>query len=442
MIVLTLNQKKHYTLKFKKNEHLVRFCENCYSLVIILLPFLYQYAGIGSFLSLGDTLCCVLAGVLIFLDLIYNKPIRFNKFILILSGIIIAFNFLLMIMFSSMYFSIADSITIILKIIMYTVVLTVSVNHFSFERVKKFYIVFCVILSLYLYLQVVYHKITGGYLPIFLKYDWLFSWEKRTEDLAYYYNVIYRKFRPSSLFLEPGYFALYVLPCIYYLLLYCKKIIIPILISIAVLLSTSGAGLLLCAVAWGAMLLRLVVSNKKDKAILRIVPIAVIGVIFIGIVVVIAVCTDLFYAVFNSLGTRVFRGFVVYSNFKPINMVFGVGINNVSSYMGYYNFTTQFDELNLNFGTTLTKSSMEFGIFGIALFLGGNIVAWKKMNKSYFLVFFAFLFFAYMIFEDMLFNFRMGFLCSLLLYFNDENRVKGYKKKYKVLFQIRRIYNE
>ena len=186
--------------------------------------------------------------ILIFSNKKLNVEINININIIIFSIILTSLSMLSS--FINPFFSYVDFLTLFFKDIMYNFFLIVASNYFDFAKVKKIYVWLVMLFCIYLFIQYFYTKITGEYLPIYLKYEWLFSWEKRAEDLSYYYNYVYYKFRPSSLFLEPGYFAFYVLPCLIILLIKDNKLMMPIIITIALVLSTSGAGIGIAAIIW------------------------------------------------------------------------------------------------------------------------------------------------------------------------------------------------
>ena len=402
---------------FIKNTNTkVEFLDFIFSLAIILLPFLYQYASPFSFLSLGDFILVLISFILVINDLIKNKIVTINKNLSIFFILIFMLNFFNLILNLKTFFSVGDNVTIILKIIMYFFVINISLNHFNFLSIKKIYYILVFAFSMYLIIQYAYHKITGGYLPIYLKYDWLFSWERRAKDLAYYYEFEYYRFRPSSLFLEPGYYALYILPALYIYLLKKNKFFKSLFLTGCLCLSTSGAGIILAFVAWGLWLLKKCIYSYDSKIFVKTIPFCLIIVISM-LCILFFFKSGVYVKIFNSFRSRITRGFLVFSNYKGLNFIFGVGLNNVEAYMKYYGIHTIYDQTNLNYGATISKAVMEFGLIGFIMCFIISIYALKKMKKNYFTFCLFILAFLYCFFEDMLFNFRMGFFFSIISYF-------------------------
>lgn len=387
------------------------------SVTIILVPILYQYASPLSFLSMGDFLILIFSSLAMFYDFILHKKINYIPKLGLIVGILLLQN-----MFSSVinvsYYSWSSAITMILKMVMYLIVVNVSYNHFDLKMVYKLYKYICYIFCIYLFIQFLYYKLKGGYLPICVNYNWLFLWEKRTSNLSYYYHGIYYKYRPSSLFLEPGYYVFYEMPFLYLLLIKEKNILMSIIITISFVISTSGAGVLLSLAGWTIFFIYNSVKFKKNRIYTKKIVLLFI-VVFLSFIIYVIISNYNYMKYFNSFNTRFLRGFVVFSKFTLGMKIFGAGINNVENYMNVYSIKTLFDETNLNFGSTFTKSFMEFGVIGIIILLFSVIYYYHKLIKGKSKIIFSFfvLFFLYMFFEDMLFIFRMVYIMSFLMYF-------------------------
>ena len=335
-----------------------------FSIAIVLLPFLYQYASPLSFLSLGDFFIVFLTIIGIFYGLFNETKLYVEKNIIILSVILVLLTILASLV--SYHFKFEDSITIFLKIVMYNMFILVSPSFFNYQKIKKIYNIFVLLLSLYLILQYIYTKITQNYLPIYLKHEWLFSWEKRPEDLNYYYNYIYYAFRPSSLFVEPGYFAFYVLPCMIINLIKEKRLLLPIIITISLILSTSGAGIAIGFIMWGLFFITKIVHVKNNK--ISIMPHLFFPILILGMIIVsfLLINTNIFSRVLGgSFNARIIRGFMIYDKMDSIHKIIGVGMNNISNYMNFYNIKTPLDEPNLNNGATMSIYLVQFGIIGL-----------------------------------------------------------------------------
>lgn len=386
-----------------------------YSIAIILLPFLYQYASPLPFLSLGDFLIALFTIYGLFKIDVYRAG-RYIKPILAFSS---AFIFLTIFVsfFSLAYFKYSDASTIFLKILLYSCVCLVCTQCFDLRYVKKFYIYLVRIFAVYLIVQVIYHKISGKFLPIYFKHNWLFSWEKRPISLYEYYNVSYRYFRPSSLFLEPGYYALYVLPALFLLLFEQKKLVEPILLYCTIILSTSGAGIIIGLLAFALKGLTLIVYRKNDKIYFNLFALVAM-ILFLALLLFLLLKKgEIISKLFNSFNARITRSLMIFREMDSFHRILGIGMNNTANYVSYYKIYTLYDEGNLNFGASLFASLVQYGIIGFVIFFGSLIalVIYARHSKIGLLL--VLLYIIYTAFEEVIFNFRMAFLLSFVIYF-------------------------
>lgn len=410
-----------------------------YSICIILLPFLYQYSSPISFLSLGDFLIAIFT-VISLLYLIFKRG-KINFFIPIMLLAILLVFLTILTSFGSPFYIFFDSFTLFLKIVLYCLVIFVSINIFDFSLVKRIYIKLCIVFCIYLIIQVVYTKITNKYLPICINNDWLFSWEKKPKDLAYYYSM-YGSFRPSSLFVEPGYFALYVIPCLIICLISPKiedhNMKISLLISFSLILSTSGAGIGIGFIIWGLFLVTKIAYIKNKK--IYILPIAFFLILTFGISIFIFLLfkTNIFERVFGgSFYARIVRGFLIYDTLDFKYKILGVGLNNVANYLNFYCISTPYDEANLNLGSTFSTYLNQFGILGSFALIMFMIYLVYISRKNYVSFVLCLYFIIYIVFEDVLFNFRMGFMLSIMLYYTKYSKHNVYTENIGDLYEYR-----
>lgn len=387
-----------------------------YSIIIILLPFLYQYASPFSFLSLGDFVLLFFTGYGL-LKLNYGRAMKYIRPIIVFSVSFCILTFFVS-FFSLNYFRYGDAFTIFLKILLYGSTCAVCTQYFDLKYVKKIYFALVWIFAAYLVIQVIYHELSGGFLPIYLKHDWLFSWEKRPANLVdYYVTGGYYRFRPSSLFLEPGYYALYVLPALFLLLFEEKKLIKPILLYCTILLSTSGAGVLIGLLAFAVKGLGKVFYFKDGRLYVTLYAAVALTVVTAGVIVVLLMAEELLPKLFNSFNARITRSILIFEKMDLFHSLFGVGMNNTENYVNAYGIYTAYDEGNLTFGASLIASAVQYGIFGAIIFLCSLIalVYGTRHSKVGFL--FALLYIIYTLFEEVIFNFRMAFLLSFVIYY-------------------------
>lgn len=392
-------------MSFKK-----KVVEKYFSFLIVLLPFLYQYKGI-AYISLGELL--LLPFILIFL--FENKNLKFYKKEEYIFYCYILFSLFIYLIFD--YFNIKSSITLILRMIYYACLIKVADKHFKWEKVYKFYIKLVVLFSLYLILQFLYYKISNNYLPIYLKYDWIFSPEQRAKDLIQHYKII--TFRPSSLFLEPSYYALYCMPFLCVKILKNNKLLKEkielILVIFAIFISKAGSGII------GLFLLisyYIFIKIKKSK-ISKLSYIIIF--LLVGLFLLIFFTLDLgneniLYRIQKggSIKQRVIRGLIIFKELPIFHKIFGVGINNVESYMLKNNISTPFDEANLNYMCSFLQTLNFSGIIGFTLLLNYLFSIWKKVKNNTILKGMFFILNFVMGYETILFSYRFAFLYIIL----------------------------
>ena len=388
-----------------------------YSVIIILLPFLYQYASPLSFLSLGDFILLIFTcyGLL---KLNFVLAAKYTKPILIFSAAFCVLTLFVSLFSIADYFEFSDSITIFLKILMYLCVCALCTQFFDLRYVKKIYLWLVRIFAVYLVIQVIYHAVSGGFLPIYLKHEWLFSWENRPANLTdYYVTGGYYRFRPSSLFLEPGYYALYVLPALFLLLFEDKKTIEAVLLYVTILFSTSGAGILIGGLAFALKFFAFIFRYKNGK--IYFTPFTAVFVILLvgGVLYVLFFNEELMLKLFNSFNARVTRSLLIYDRVDVFHKIFGVGMNNTENYVNLYKIHTLFDEGNLNFGASLTATVVQYGIIGFAVFFCSLLALFVRARHSGMALLFVMLYIIYTAFEEVIFNFRMGFLLAFVFYY-------------------------
>ena len=212
----------------------------CFSVLIVLLPFLQQYAGLGGVVSLGELLLVpfILGFFIADRKVIGAQVDRFLFAFYILSiglSVIDGFPF--------DFFSFGDFWTLVARLLFYAVLVLVARRHFSWEAVRDLYLLLVTVAALYLIAQYVYHLAGGGYLPIVISDSLVFSPEKTFDTWTDKYQWY---FRPSSLFLEPSYYSLFTLPALVAFTMGEKEKSLPrfALLVVTYALSSANSGLL------------------------------------------------------------------------------------------------------------------------------------------------------------------------------------------------------
>ena len=389
--------------------------DRMFSLFVILLPILYQYRSFLDQISLGEFILVPFILLFLLLDCkrrtlyVAKRELFFYIPVIIISFFLVPFD----------YYSIADNLTVFARIIYYLLLILVARNHFYWVAIKPAYFRIVEISVVYLYIQFVYTKLTGDYLPTYISYNLINPSETVAGSLQIYYS---KNFRPSSFFLEPSYFALYCLP---YLCLkpYSKgkatKFLI-LFVTFSMILSSATSGIVASAV----VILYIVIEWLASRGVRKFISLFVVIIFFLCFISYVLTLQSELYGIQRlqntlrfggSLNYRITRGIYIFSELPFIHKILGVGLNNIQPYMEYHNLSTMFDESNLNYMCSMLQVLNYSGVVGlILLFLYcGEIYKLVKTNMSLKLLFFIIVF--VMCYESILFSYRFAFLYIILL---------------------------
>lgn len=382
-----------------------------FSILIILLPILYQYKSPIYSISLGEFL---LVPYIFYYILEYCskvKKIKIEKS-LILFCFITVLNTLIVSIVKN-YFNFEPSITIIIRMIFYIILIFAAFEYFDFKYAMRLYNKITIVLSIYLIIQYIYTQITGNYLPIYIDYNLLFGPEMRNPDLSEYYMYT---FRPSSFFLEPSYFALFSLPVICYNLLYYEecikyRIFTSLIITISLVLSGASSGIIGVVLIWGVYLYPETIKKIDFKRITIFLVLFLVLIILINSEVGKVALARIQKG--GSFGQRIERGIILFKEFDIFNSLFGVGINNLENYMNYYGIKTIYDETNLNYMASIVGVLVNSGVIGIVFYINHFKKLLLKTNNMFcFGMIIIYIFCSS--YENMLFSYRMGFYLILI----------------------------
>ncbi|GEM_PF-1637574 len=217
--------------------------------------------------------------------------------------------------------------------------------------------------------------------------------------------------RPNSFFLEPAHFAIYVLP-VYAISLYKKDYIISIILLLALIFSTSSTGIVI------GIIVTIIFIVKKDtipiiiKWILLLIGIMVI-VLFIPFIAQSSILKKIsFISLIENI--RVFGTLKYFKYFNAKELLTGVGINQISSYLKIY------ANVNVtNYANAIFFSFLSFGVLGGTVWTT-YVVSLFKLNKNKIL----YLVFILVCFSDqILFNRNLIYLLLILHIFSNTNEV-------------------
>lgn len=388
-----------------------------FSTLVVLLPFLYQYAGIGSIVSLGEML--LIPFVFMYLLQSIRNHITSKSELLFYLEIIITT--LLCVFFD--YFRIRDSITVLLRMIFYSLLIHISIKHFKYKEGLEFYRILVIFFSVYLILQYIYHIITDDFLPTYISFNLLFPPEQRTSLFTENYNLY---FRPSSFFLEPSYYTFFCLPYISirpFQNLKKREIVELLIVYFSIILSGSSSGILALGIVFIFKIDNLF-KKINIKKIFRVIIFAAMAllVIFCFSFIDFKILSIRRIQNGGSFPQRITRGIIIYNNLSLVHKIWGVGINNIGNYMNFNSFSTIYDEGNLNYCCSILQILNMSGLVGLVLFIRYISTIWEKIK----FIQLARILFIIMIFvlsyEAAFYTYRFAFLCIFLLALNKDNK--------------------
>lgn len=337
-----------------------------FTIAIVLLPFLYQYKGIGNIVSFGEVVVTFSMAIILLFDKVSFK--RINVSLLLFYVVTI-----LMLVINSMedYFSFSAASTLLMRMLFYAVVLFLARDHFSIEYAFKLYTFLVLFFSIYLICQYIVFLGTGSYLPIYIKDSWQFAPEARASDLSEYYKFA---FRPSSLFAEPSYFALYTIPLVCMLAFKTRRSFLEsttlIIAILALFLSTSSSGIAAVFIIFAVFFFK---SQRKKTVSLFLIKVLIVLIGAVGLYYFLQLETAMWtlerFSTGGSVNQRITRGIIVYRQLPFFHQLFGLGLNNLESYMVANNITTIYDEGDLNYCASLIQTLNYSGIVGFSFLL-------------------------------------------------------------------------
>lgn len=344
-----------------------------FSLLVMLLPLTYQIASPFPFISFGEIVLLpfvffyLIAGVK---DQVYS-PAALAVFYLVPVGA----NFIAFFVYSDTYFSIIDSSTVIARILFYFALIVVSTKYFDKSFALRYYWKVTIVISVVLFLQLFGHYLIGYDLPIIQELGLALFSPSQYSNTSMYYSMY--GFRPASLFMEPSHCNLYIAPMIAILLLAPEglvkslssrvaknRILIAGILSVLQLLTTGSGSIFLCGAIWVIFFLTPAsetgIGLNYRFIFLLVLSLSLLGCFLGGYFDFLLGRT----AQGASLGPRVLRGFNIIQNMEPVQMIFGVGLNNVSNFVVQHSLYTLFDEGNLEFTASLLERYITSGIVG------------------------------------------------------------------------------
>lgn len=403
---MILTEKELYRSNYSKMDVL-------FSYVLVLLAFTFHYKSPISLLSFGEFLLVPF----LFYYLIKDKGevlLRVKSWYLFIAVVFFTT------MFNSFfyYFVFSEAITIFMRMIFYTLIILIAQKHFAFKTAGVFHSYLSVLFSIYLIIQYAVYKAFNIILPIYFNYNWLFGPSRRAglENLAE--GAFRFVFRPSSMFLEPSHFTIFILPALAFILFFNEKVsnkykIFAVIITIALIASTSISGLIGAAIIWLMYIMKHIITIKQK--VLYISKNGVLTLLFISALLFILLNSSLANVGMDRLSEggsfdqRITRGIIIFDKLDTHHKIFGIGVNNITEYMNHYKLSTPYDETILEMMSSLVSTFVTSGLIG-GIFLIVFLLHLFKTQKLFYGKVLVLILSFMVVYESILFTYKSAIL--------------------------------
>ena len=225
-------------------------------------------------------------------------------------------------------------------------------------------------------------------------------------------------FRFNSLFAEPSYFALYLLPLFAYHLKH-NHLIHALVMAGGIILSSSTLGIFgMVGIVFCNLLLD---ARYRLRTMIAVVVLGVVLLfIYFSLPEVQAVVDRTLQKVvrveFDNL--RILGYLDYYQTYSPKEMLLGVGMNQFQNYMGQRGITVH------NYSNTIVYMLLQSGLLGLLALLAyfGWLTKYAFKNKSFV---FALICFLLLAFDYAMFSDRFYFLFYFALYYSNQSGKQG-----------------
>lgn len=347
--------------------------------LLVLMPIFNVYATPISGFGVGDLVCLPLLVYALF----FKRTSKNTVVQSILTLLIVYFAYAVIISLFNLLlndYSMRDVFIRLLVDLFYIVILfTFTTNRvINADHAYKIYVRAALVVSALLFIQVITHYVLGRnvfFLIPFLNYNQstLSTYEAYVNVYEYMYSY---QFRPTSVFLEPSHFALYVSSCVAFVLnkgnVGRKEFIFAFLMTVAVLFSTSGTGYLIVLIVWVSYIFKIIKSNRIKTWMLVFGLIACFaGVIFVlnneYIPVLISRITSINDGSESSINVRLLKGFYFAQNLNPLEQLFGIGCGTYDSYINFH--PSLGSEYSYEYMNSLSEVLVSVGWIGVIIFV-------------------------------------------------------------------------
>jgi hypothetical protein len=343
-----------------------------YTLTIITLPITTQYKSFIPGISMGELFVLIIIPFIrlnfddskVSLNKILSNPFLWYVFYLIIGSLIS--------ITTQSHFSLFEIITRLIRYTFYIFCAVVlSRRFFNLQYCMQWYGRISIFATLYLMLQLFLFYTNGtllrGTIPWLDVTNEYYSFEGQKSLLLDFY-------RPHSIFLEPGYYVIFILPFLAYSLFnkHTSNLKLSIFLTIGLVLSTSGQGLILSVVIWSIWIIRQTL-NKKRKVKIQIIPIFFLFVVITPFILqndTIQRSIDRLWGGPTASSTsRIFDGFNIYGELPILYKVIGVGFGN-EAFLINNQLISSGSQGVLSYMNSLAYILVNLGIIGFLLLIG------------------------------------------------------------------------
>lgn len=326
--------------------------------IILFFPLtVYSYVPMGF--SLGYILIIVQLIIAVFFNIMLKNTIKFNYFYFIFLSIL----FLSSVIGSLIASSNANYVIVFFLraylVYIYLICVSPFINLSLFLKVYEFFGFF---VMLYLYVQLFLYHVLG----IFIRANPLRIPLSQTNDMDLVTSSNLYIFRPASIFLEPGWYSVFIL-VLFVIYLSKKKFILAAITFFSMVLATSSLGIATAII----IVLYFSLSRKIQlKYKISIVIVAISGIVFFMSSPLLAQAFSRIQSSGGSLGQRLLRGFEIIPQLRFPDFITGVGFGNLGNYLEQYKITTSNDfGIPIDYMNSFMNMYISGGIVGFLSFI-------------------------------------------------------------------------
>lgn len=325
------------------------FIKYIYSLFLVVLPIINQYS-IGSFTFLQ---LFSLFGFVLLLVFFRKEKLYFSISLVV---------FIVYTVFSILLFSFNDndyirlSLRIFSFVLLYVNFFVVAPNFIDLRFTIKTYGFLAFLSSALLLGQYVFYLVSGRTTMLLINNVTLnYGGGINSNTLIESTTRITYYFRPTSIFIEPIYFAIYIIPLIIIRLFYCqnsiKHYLMILMMCFAVMLSASFFGVVALIIVFLMYLIYLHLKKKRNR---RLITFSVL-IVFLASFMFLLTQKSFYVSLNNKIASmsdatstssfslRIVRGFYCFSQFDIMNQLFGCGYGNIAGYLTENGISTVLD---------------------------------------------------------------------------------------------------